>query len=254
MVLAVAGFVSIACGHMLYAEFPEEISAPSEANVWITYGHVDEGQTAPSLSMARAISPDGTSEDLDLDEQEGGLEGAVNIEEEGCYILDLEKEDRLTDMEWFGISGPASLIQEYGRALMPAGSGRNFDWSSGEGLEIVPRVDPSNLERGDIFKAQVTWEGKPIGGDYSAMVVRTPEDLLTIKHAQEVEVSGTSSDGEVEFELTLPGLWVVTFEATVDEGGSWTASSDDDNGNYAEGDVLEYDQIAPTAYLTFWSV
>jgi len=254
LVLAVAGFVSIACGHMLYAEFPEEISAPSEVNVWITYGHVDEGQTAPSLSMARAISPDGTSEDLDLDEQEDGLEGAVDIEEEGCYILDLVKEARLTDMEWFGISGPASLIQEYGRVLMPAGSGKNFDWSSGEGLEIVPAVDPSDLKRGDIFKAQVTWEGEPIGGDYSATVVRNPEDLLTIKHAQDVEVSDTSSDGEVEFELTLPGLWVVTFEATVDESGSWTASGDDDNGNYAEGDELEYDQITPTAYLTFWSV
>jgi cobalt/nickel transport protein len=254
LVLAVAGLISVSCGHMLYAEFSEEISAPSEVNVWITYGHVDEGQTAPSLSIARAISPDGSSEDLDLDEQEDGLVGAVKIEEEGCYILDLEKEARLTDMEWFGISGPVSLIQEYGRVLMPAGSGRNSDWSSGEGLEIVPSVDPSNLGRGDIFKAQVTWEGEPIGGDYNAMVVRTPEDLLTIKHAQEVEVSGTSSEGEVEFELTLPGLWVVTFEATVDDSGSWTASSDDENSNYAEGDELEYDQITPTAYLTFWSL
>ena len=253
LVLAVAGFVSIACGHMLYAEFPEDISAPSEVNVWITYGHDEEEQTAPSLSMARTISPDGSSEDLDLEERDGGLVGAVEVEEEGCYILDLEKEARLTDMEWFGISGPASLIQEYGRALMPASSGRNFDWSSGEGFEIVPAVDPSDLERGDAFRAKVTWQGEPIGGDYSAMVVRTPEDLLTIKHAQEVEVSATSSEGEVEFELTLPGLWVVTFEATVDESGTWIAESDDQNGNYAEGDELEYDQITPTAYLTFWS-
>ncbi len=253
MVLAVAGFVSIACGHMLYAEFPEEISAPSEVEVWITYGHEDEGLTPPRLSMARTVSPDGSSEDLDLEEHEGGLVGAVNVEEPGCYILDLEKEPRLTDMEWFGINGPASLIQEYGRALMPAGSGRNFDWSSGVGLEIVPASDPSDLERGEIFKAQVTWQGEPIGGDYSALVVRTPEDLLTIKHAQEAEVSGSSSEGEVEFEITLPGLWVLAFEATVDESSTWTAESDDPNGNYVEGDELDYDQITPTAYLTFWS-
>lgn len=246
--------ISVSCGHMLYAEFPEEISAPSEVNVWITYGHVDEGQTAPCLSMARAISPDGSSEDLDLDEQEDGLVGAVKIEGEGCYILDLEKGARLTDMEWFGISGPASLIQEYGRVLILAGSGINSDWSSGEGLEIVPSVDPIGLERGDIFEGQVTWQGEPIGGDYSAMVVRTPEELLTIKHAQDVEVSGTTSEGELEFELSLPGLWVVTFEATIDDSGSWTALSDDENGNYAEGDELEYDQITPTAYLTFWSL
>jgi cobalt/nickel transport protein len=253
LMLAAAGLISIACGHMLYAEFPEDISAPSEVEVWITYGHEDEGLTAPRLSMARAISPDGSSEDLDLKEGEGRLVGAVEVEEAGCYILDLIKEPRLTDMEWFGINGPASLIQEYGRAVMTAGSGRNSDWSSGEGLEIIPAVDPSDLERGDIFEAQVTWQGEPIGGDYSAVVVRTPEDLLTIKHAQDVEVSGSSSEGEAEFELTLPGLWVVTFEATVDESGTWTAESDDENGNYAEGDELDFDQITPTAYLTFWS-
>ena len=248
-----AGFTYLACGHMLYAEFPEDISAPSTAEVWITYGHDDESGEPPRLSVARAISPDGSFEDLDLEEHEGGLKGALKVEEEGCYILDLEKEPRLTDLEWFGISGPSSLILEHARALMPAVSGRNFDWSSGEGLELVPATDPGDLERGDIFEAQAAWQGRPIGGDYSAMVVKSPEDLLVIQHAQEVEVWGSSSGGEVEFELTRPGLWVVTFEATIDESGTWTAESDDPNGNYAEGDKLAYDQITPTVYLTFWS-
>lgn len=253
LVLAVAGLAYPACGHMLYAEFPEEISAPSDLEVWITYGHDDDDGVAPRLSAARAISPDGSSCDLVLEEEEGGLRGTVTIEEEGCYILDLEKEPRLTDLEWFGTTGPASLIIEYGRALMPAASGTNFDWSSKEGLEIVPTVDPADIESGSSFEAQATWQGEPIEGDYSALKVKSPGDLLLVQHAQDVEVSGTSSDGNVEFELPSSGLWVLTFEATADESGTWTAESDDPNGNYAEGDELEYDQITPTAYLTFWA-
>ena len=252
LVLTVAGMSALASGHMLYAEFSEEIFAPSVAEVWITYGHDEDEQTVPDLPMARAISPDGASEDLDLEEYQGGLLGEVDVQDEGCYVLDLEKEPRLSDMEWFGINGPASFILEYGRVMMVAKSGSNYDWSSGDGLEIVPKTDPSDLEPGALFEAQVLWEGDPIEGDYNAMVVRTPKDVLMIQHAQEVEVFDSSSDGLVEFELTRPGLWVVTFEATIDESGTWTATSDGVNGNYEEGDLLDYDQITPTAYLTFW--
>jgi len=253
LLLAVAGLVSAASGHMLYAEFAEGIVAPSEVEVWITYGHDDEGQAAPTLSMARAVSPDGSSQDLELEEVEGGLLATVSIEEEGCYILDLEKEPRFTDMEWFGITGPASLILEYGRALLPAVTGENSARTSKVGLEIVPAVDPSRIEAGTTFEAQATWEGDPIGGDYSAIKVRSPEDLLVVQHAGAVDLSGSSPDGAVELEIPSPGLWVVTFEATVEERGTWTAEGDDPSGNYAAGDELEYDQITPTAYLTFWA-
>lgn len=252
LVLAVAGIVALASGHMLYAEFPEDISPNSEAQLWITYGHDDGGGEAPDLSLARIVAPGGGEYDLNLEEDEGGLLGTVDIEDPGCYVLDLEKEARFSDMAWYGISGYASLILEYGRALLVAESGENHDWSSEDGLEITPLVDPSSLERGDEFRAETFWSGDPVDGDYSAMVVRAPEDVLMVQHAQEVEAEGSSTDGEIGFELTKPGLWVVTFEATIEETGTWAATSDDPNGNYDEGDELEYDQIAPTAYITFW--
>jgi cobalt/nickel transport protein len=44
----------------------------------------------------------------------------------------------------------------------------------------------------------------------------------------------------------------LSFEATLDETGTWTAEEDDSQGHYRKGDSLEYEQIAPTAYLTFW--
>ncbi len=78
---------------------------------------------------------------------------------------------------------PRLLILEYGRPLLPAVTGENSARTSKVGLEIVPAVDPSRIEAGTTFEAQATWEGDPIGGDYSAIKVRSPEDLLVVQHA-----------------------------------------------------------------------
>ena len=73
-----------------------------------------------------------------------------------------------------------------------------------------------------------------------------------IQHVKETEITGESDDGSISFETGQPGLWVLSFEATIDESGSWTADADEPSGNYKKGDKLEYEQVAPTAYLTFW--
>jgi len=45
---------------------------------------------------------------------------------------------------------------------------------------------------------------------------------------------------------------VLAYEATIDESGTWTAVKDDPSENYKKGDQIEYEEVAPTAYLTFW--
>jgi hypothetical protein len=91
-----------------------------------------------------------------------------------------------------------------------------------------------------------------VPGSYSAVVTRLPEDVLVVQHAQVMELDGSSSDGEIRFTTTRPGLWVLSFEATLAEAGTWTAESDDPQGRYKKGDELEYEQMAPTAYISFW--
>ncbi len=254
LILAVVGIATLASGHMLYAEYPQDISADSEMDVWITYGHSYGEKTVPDLSVAEVVSPDGHVSRLGLEEYENGLRGTVEIDEPGCYILNLQKEANFFDPKWYGISGDKELTLNYGKGLMVAESGDNYGWSSGEGLEIVPLADPYGLEAGDEFQAEVFWNGEPIDGYYNAVMAKTPSDLLTIQHAVECDVEGDSEDGEISFELTRPGLWVITFYAdTVEESGTWTTTSDDPEGHYSQGDELEYDAIAPTAYLTFWS-
>ena len=245
--------VSSAAAHSLYAEFPADLSSNSKADIWIAYGHGGSADTQiDSLPVARMISPDQEETDLELAPYQDGLKGSVALQEPGCYILDLQMQTSLFDPAWFGAAGAKSLVEKYGRVLMPAGSGQGFDWSSGSGLEIVPETDPYGLKSGDEFKARVLWNGKAGLGSYSAVVTRSPQDVLMIQHAQETELEGSSSDGEISFETTRPGLWVLSFEATIDESGTWKADADDPAGNYKKGDELQYEQIAPTAYLTFW--
>jgi len=249
--LVVAGLVALGSGHMLFAAFPEEVSEASDVNIWITYSHDAEGETTPQLARAEVIGPAGT-EGLSLAERDGGLAGTVEVGDPGCYILDFEMEPTFFDPAWIGFSGAASFLPKAGRAVIPVGSAGDCAFSSGEGLEIVPQGDMGALGLGDRFRAEALWNGEGVGGDYAAMVVKSPQDVLTVLHASDSEVEGTTSDGTIEFDLSSPGLWVLSFEATVEESGTWTATSDDPSGRYREGESLDYDQIAPTAYLSFW--
>jgi cobalt/nickel transport protein len=245
--------VSNASAHSLYVEFPRDLSTDANAEFWIAYGHGGSAdQELATLPVARIVSPSGQPKDLQMQPLQGGLKGDVAFPEPGCYIMDMQMDSTFFDPGWFGSSGSRSLVEKYGRALLPVRSGQGFGWSSGTGLEIVPETDPYGLKSGQEFKARALWNGKAATGSYIAVVVRSLEDVLVIQHAQQTEQEGSSSDGSISFTATRPGLWVLSYEATLDEAGEWTAGEDDPQGHYKKGEQLSFEQIAPTAYLSFW--
>lgn len=253
MLLMLLMLVSSASAHNLYAEFPDELLTDSQAEFWIAYGHVGSADTKlESLPIARIIAPDGKKTDLVLEPYKDGLKGMASLEAPGSYILDLQMTTTFFDPAWFGAAGSKSLVEKYGRVLMPCQSGEGYDWSSGLGMEVVCETDPYQLNPQDEFNARVLYNGKAVPGSYTAVITRHPDDVLVVQHIQDTEVAGESSDGSISFKVGPPGLWVLSFEANIDEKGSWIAVEDDPNGNYQKGDELEYEQIAPTAYLTFW--
>jgi cobalt/nickel transport protein len=242
-----------AAAHQLYAEFPQNLDSETVADFWIAYGHGGSADTKiDSLPLAQLISPDGSASQVEVDPYQDGLKGTASLKEPGCYILDLQMMTTFFDPAAFGSSGSKSLVEKYGRILMPYQSGEGYEWSSGTGLEIVPKTNPYQLKSGEQFNAHALWNGKPISGSYSAVINRYPQDVLVVQHVQDTEITGESEDGIIGFETGQPGLWVLSFEANIDESGSWTADADSSSGNYKKGDKLEYEQVAPTAYLTFW--
>jgi cobalt/nickel transport protein len=245
--------VSNASAHTLYVEFPRDLSADAKAEFWIAYGHDGSAdQELAYLPVARIVSPSGLPKELQMQPFQGGLKGDVEFPDPGCYIMDMQMNSTFFDPAWFGASGSRSLVEKYGRALLPVRSGQGFGWSSGTGLEIVSETDPYGLKSGQQFRAKALWNGKSVPGSYSAVIVRSLDDVLVVLHAQQTEKEGSSSDGSISFAATRPGLWVLSYEATLDETGEWTAKEDDPQGHYKKGEQLTYDQIAPTAYLSFW--
>ncbi len=253
LLLMMGLLISTASAHNLYAEYNQNLSANSEAEIWIAYGHGGSADTEiESLPLARMISPEGEETNLELDPYEGGLKGDVALGDTGCYILDMQMPSSLFDPSWYGSTGSKSLVEKYGRALLPVLSGEGYSWSGGDGLEIVPETDPYLLKAGQQFKARALWNGEPISGSFSAVLSRLPQDVLVVQHSQQTEADGVSIDGQIDFALSSPGLWTVSVEATIEESGTWKAEADDPQGHYQSGDELQYEQIAPTAYLTFW--
>ena len=243
----------IAVAHQLYAEFPQSLDSETSAEFWIAYGHGGSADTKiDSLPVAQLISPVGSTKDIEVVPFQDGLKGSVSLEEPGCYLLDLQMMTTFFDPASFGSSGSKSLVEKFGRVLLPYQSGEGYQWSSGTGLEIVPQTDPYQLKSGEEFRVRALWNGKPVPGSYSAVINRHPDDILVVQHVQDTEFTGESDDGSINFETGQPGLWVLSYEATIDESGSWTAVADDPSGNYKKGDKLIYDEIAPTASLTFW--
>jgi cobalt/nickel transport protein len=253
MLLLLSTLASSASGHTLYAEFSDELHPDTQADFWIAYGHGGSADAELlSLPVARLISPVDETTDLELKSYKDGFKGTAMLKQAGCYILDMQMESTLFNPSWFGAAGSTSLVQKFGRALMPVASGKGYDWSSGSGLEIVPETDPYELKSGDQFKARVLWNGQPVSGSLSTIITRQPVDVLMVQHAQETELEAESADGSININTTRPGLWVLSFEATIDESGTWDATSDDTAGHYKKSDHLDYEQMAPTAFLSFW--
>ena len=220
--------VSSAAAHSLYAEFPADLSSNSKADIWIAYGHGGSADTQiDSLPVARLISPDQEQSDLELAPYQDGLKGSVALQEPGCYILDLQMQTSLFNPAWFGAAGAKSLVEKYGRVLMPAGSGQGFDWSSGSGPgDCAPdrSLRPEVRRR---VQGQSSLERQAASGSYSAVVTRSPQDVLMIQHVSGDRAGREQQRRKISFETTRPGLWVLSFEATIDESGTWTADADD---------------------------
>jgi hypothetical protein len=143
MLLLLGMLISSAVAHTLYAEFPTNLAPNSKAEIWIAYGHGGSADTRiDSLPVANLISPDRGETEIELEPYQDGLKGLLALEKLGCYILDLQMESSFFNPYWFGAAGSKSLVARYGRALLPVQSGQGFGWSSGTGLEIVPKTDP----------------------------------------------------------------------------------------------------------------
>lgn len=87
-------------------------------------------------------------------------------------------------------------------------------------LEFTPMSDPSAIQHGERFGVQLTFNGQPLPGarvDAMHWASQTAEPVTLIGE--------TDANGEVSFEFTNTGTWVIAstymFEASADDDADW---------------------------------
>ena len=103
--------------------------------------------------------------------------------------------------------------QKFAKALVQVGDEQSANFADELGLEveIVPSTNPYTLSVGDVFRARVLRDGKPLA---NMRVFATHEGYLPLDdegiYDEAVKVV-SDADGVVEFEITAPGQWYVRF-------------------------------------------
>lgn len=103
--------------------------------------------------------------------------------------------------------------RKYAKALVQVGDEQsdNFAAELGHEVEIVPITNPYALSVGDVFRAKVLRDGKPLA---NMRVFATHEGYLPQDdegiYDEAVKVI-SDADGLIEFEIMKPGKWYVRF-------------------------------------------
>ncbi len=253
-VLVSSLMVGAVSAHMLYIEANDKPDAPSVQAAKIIFGHPNhpEGNRAPLLKEVKQYRPDGTVVDLKPIEKtnhsvayflyQGGVHIIVASREPSVYRGTLSKGD-------YGKIICCGCCGE--EAVNPCEEKNSWAMDTGQGLEIVPLVNPFALHVGDTFEAVLLYNGAPINGSYAAA-----HETKGIHNATQAQIGDTAEDGTFSVTINEAGMWQVKAEYTIDESGTWIATYDKVRGNttyWLTGDEVPYDRERYRATLTLYA-
>ena len=252
-VLVSSLMVGAASAHMLYLEANDKPDAPSVQAAKINFGHPNkpEGNRVPLLKEVKQYRPDGTVVDLKPIEKanysvayflyQGGVHIIVASREQSVYKGKLSKGD-------YGKIICCGCCEE--DAAIACAEMSPWAKVTGQGLEIVPLVNPFTLRVGDTFKAALLSNGAPINGSYAAA-----HETKSIHNATQAQIGDTAEDGTFSINITESGMWQVKAEYVIDESGTWIATCDKvykGKTFYNKGDPVPYEVVSHRATLTFY--
>ena len=240
-VLVSSLMVGAVSAHMLYIEAEDKPDAPSVQAAKIIFGHPNhpEGNRAPLLKEVKQYRPDGTVVDLKPIEKTNHSV-AYFLYQSGVHIIVASREPSV-------YKGKLSK-GDYGKIICCGCCGEEAEitcaemipWAkdTGQGLEIVPLVNPFTLGVGDTFKAALLSNGAPINGSYAAA-----HETKHIHNATQAQIGDTAENGTFSIVITESGMWQVKAEYVIAKSGTWIATT---------GDEVPYNWVRYRATLTFY--
>ncbi len=252
--IAIAGLAS---AHNLYIETDTNPEIPTEQEVQILFGHPSAPDSCITVPMeyARVYKPDGTVEDLELEEDSGYRTASeatywsaeVTLDQEGDYVIAASRVPIYFDPGWHDLAGPPELTRDWAKAIVHGGGEEGWQKAVGLPFEIVPLVSPYDLRVGDTFSAQLLYNGEPIKAEYAAA-----HETESIHDPEIAQTGETAEDGTFSIYISKPGMWTVEGKYDIEEPGTWTATFD--LGDYfKQGDRLDYEVERYQTMMTMWA-
>ena len=264
--LMVVGVVSVlllawagtASAHFLYIETEVNPEIPAEQEVKVLFGHptTPEGcYVYPEMEYARVYKPDGTTVELNL-KKESGYRTAqqatywtteVTLDQEGDYFIVAERAPLAFDPMWHEHPGPVELRYEWAKVVVHGGGEEQWHKAVGLELEIVPLVNPYDLQVGDTFIAKLLYNGEPVKGEYVAS-----HETENIHDPEVAQVGETTEDGTFSIYISKPGMWGLMATHDIEGSGTWTATWDHP-AFFKTGDQIEHEIVKNQTTMTVWA-
>lgn len=247
----------IASAHNLYIETEVNPEIPVDQQVKILFGHPNAPESCMTVPMENALvhKPDGSIVGLELKEESGYRTAQeatywtaeVTLDQEGDYVIVASRGSIYFDPAWHGLAGPPELTRDWAKVIIHGGGVEQWDRLVGLEFEIVPLVNPYDLEVGDTFEAKLLYNGEPVKGEYAAA-----HETESIHDPEVAQVGETAEDGTFSIYIEKPGMWTVKGAYYIEQSGTWTATWN--LGEYFhEGDVLEYEVERYQTMMTIWA-
>jgi len=209
-----------AIGHELWIEADPAGKIGSQQQVDVCWGH--SGERTPrellekqkSRLSARAVRPNGSTEDLELALAPDRFSAKITPDSAGYHLIGAELQAGIIDKELHGIPANTRIVM-YGKSLTHvAGGSEGLGNKLGFDLELVPVTHPDNLHPGDVVTVKLLLRGKPLGGREAVVSLGTtgPDDLpqrpgLPAREWS-IEAHADPRTGEASFPLIVAGRHV----------------------------------------------
>jgi uncharacterized GH25 family protein len=103
--------------------------------------------------------------------------------------------------------------QKFAKAILQVGTERSDNYASilGYPVEIVPLLNPYTLRKGDVFRARIVKDGKPLTNELVYATHEGNYDASEEGIFEELVSTRSDANGEIEFVLQETGRWYIRF-------------------------------------------
>lgn len=196
--------------------------------IGIGWGHkypasrVDQAVNEGTVQHITALDPDGKTASL---KKVSETLYNLKIEKKGVYIVVANTKPGVfttttEGRKWAdrkGVENPikCTSYEIMASSVIVAGGGdKGLSGKTGMSLEFIPGASPAGLKKGDSFKAQVLFKGKPladaeISATYAGFTDEAVDDHAGKMHRHAIETK-TDDKGVAEIVISKNGYWMIS--------------------------------------------